>query len=151
MPFILSTAASTRLEDVAKAAPGHSWFQLYAGRDQDIVDDLVRRAREAGFPVLVVTVDVPVPGKRPRDLRNGLTLPPRPTPRFLLDLVTRPAWLLANLRAGAPRFRNIEPYVKSVSAISLAEAMALQTAGNFDWGRLARCAPPGRARWWSRG
>ncbi|MGE5146397.1 MAG: alpha-hydroxy acid oxidase [Candidatus Eiseniibacteriota bacterium] len=146
VPFILSTAASTRLEDVAKAAPNHSWFQLYAGRDQHIVEDLVRRAREAGFPVLVVTVDVPVPGKRPRDLRNGLTLPPRPTPRFLLDLVTRPAWLIANARAGAPRFRNIEPYVTSVSAISLAEAMALQTAGNFDWRRLAlvRAAWPGK-------
>jgi L-lactate dehydrogenase (cytochrome)/(S)-mandelate dehydrogenase len=138
VPFILSTAASTALEDIAKAAPENAWFQLYAGRDQDIVDDLVRRAGAAGFPVLVVTVDVPVPGKRPRDLRNGLTLPLEPGLRIALDVMRRPAWLLASARAGAPRFRNIEPYVKAASAITLAEAMALQTAGNFDWARLKR-------------
>jgi (S)-mandelate dehydrogenase len=143
VPYILSTAATASLEDVAKAAPGHGWFQLYAGRDQDIVDDLVRRAHEAGYPVLVVTVDIPVPGKRDRDLRNGLTLPLRPRPGLVLDVLRRPAWLLASARAGAPRFRNIEPYVKAARATSLAEAMALQTSGNFDWGRLARV----RAAW----
>jgi L-lactate dehydrogenase (cytochrome)/(S)-mandelate dehydrogenase len=146
VPFILSTAATASLEDVAKAAPGHGWFQLYAGRDQDIVDDLVRRAHAAGYPVLVVTVDIPVPGKRDRDIRNGLTLPLRPRAGTVLDVLRRPAWLWASARAGSPRFRNIEPYVKSTRATSLAEAMALQTAGNFDWGRLAlvRAAWPGK-------
>jgi (S)-mandelate dehydrogenase len=143
VPYILSTAATASLEDVAKAAPAHGWFQLYAGNDQAIVDDLVRRAHEAGYPVLVVTVDIPVPGKRDRDLRNGLTLPLRSRPGLLLDVLRRPAWLLASARAGAPRFRNIEPYVKAARATSLAEAMALQTSGNFDWGRLARV----RAAW----
>lgn len=143
VPYILSTAATASLEDVAKAAPGHGWFQLYAGRDQDIVDDLVRRAHAAGYPVLVVTVDIPVPGKRDRDLRNGLTLPLRVSARQVADVLRRPAWLLASARAGAPRFRNIEPYVKAARATSLAEAMALQTSGNFDWGRLKRV----RAAW----
>ncbi|HEX7007707.1 MAG TPA: alpha-hydroxy acid oxidase [Alphaproteobacteria bacterium] len=138
VPFILSTAATESLEEVAKVAPDHGWFQLYAGRDQDIVDDLVRRAHAAGYPVLVVTVDIPVPGKRDRDIRNGLTLPLRPRAATIVDVLSRPRWLLASARAGSPRFRNIEPYVKTARAISLAEAMAVQTAGNFDWGRLAR-------------
>lgn len=146
VPFILSTAATASLEEVAKAAPGHGWFQLYAGRDQHIVDDLVRRAHAAGYPVLVVTVDIPVPGKRDRDIRNGLTLPLRPRPGTIVDVLRRPAWLWASARAGSPRFRNIEPYVKAKRATSLAEAMAVQTAGNFDWGRLrlVRDAWPGR-------
>jgi isopentenyl diphosphate isomerase/L-lactate dehydrogenase-like FMN-dependent dehydrogenase len=143
VPYILSTASTASLEDVFKAAPDHGWFQLYAGRDVAIVDDLVRRAHVAGFPVLVVTVDIPVPGKRDRDIRNGLTLPLRPVPATIIDVLRRPAWLLASARAGTPRFRNIEPYVEATRATSLAEAMAMQTAGNFDWGRLARV----RAGW----
>jgi L-lactate dehydrogenase (cytochrome)/(S)-mandelate dehydrogenase len=143
VPYILSTAATASLEDVARAAPDHGWFQLYAGRDEAIVDDLVRRAGAAGFPVLVVTVDIPVPGKRDRDLRNGLTLPLRPRADVIFDVLRRPAWLLASARAGSPRFRNIEPYVEAKRATSLAEAMALQTAGNFGWSRLARV----RAAW----
>lgn len=143
IPYALSTAGTTAMEDIARAAP-ESWFQLYVGRDADIVDDLIRRADEAGFPALIVTADVPTPGKRVRDLVNGFALPLKPTPRLGFDLIRHPAWALRIAAGGAPRFANLEHYSPAgASTQSLAQLMAAQSSARLDWSLLARI----RERW----
>lgn len=143
IPYILSTAGTTSIEDIA-AVSSRAWFQLYVGNDKAIVDGLISRADVAGIPVLVVTVDVPAPGKRVRDLSNRFSLPFRPTGRMALDLLRHPAWALAMARAGAPRFANLEPYSQGgASARSLASLMAEQTSSRLDWDVLREI----RSRW----
>ncbi|MDQ0315983.1 alpha-hydroxy acid oxidase [Amorphus orientalis] len=144
MPHVLSTAASTSIEDIADISGGKSWFQLYVAADEAVADDIVDRADKAGVEVLFVTVDVPVPGLRMRDLRNGLQLPLRPSLRLGLDIATHPAWCLALARSGMPRFANIERYTDpSASAGQLAKFMAAQSSGRLDWAVLDRI----RQRW----
>jgi isopentenyl diphosphate isomerase/L-lactate dehydrogenase-like FMN-dependent dehydrogenase len=147
VPMVLSTAATTRLEEIAAAAPGHAWFQLYAPRDRRIAEDLVRRARAAGMNALVVTVDVPVPAKRERDARNGFALPLRLSPATLADMALHPAWALAMARHGQPRFENLAPYAPPrASAQSLAAFMASQISPALAWADLAWI----RAAWGDR-
>lgn len=143
IPYALSTAGTTAMEDIARTAP-ESWFQLYVGRDADIVDDLIRRADDAGFPALIVTADVPTPGKRVRDLVNDFALPLKPSPRLCLDLVRHPGWALRIATGGAPRFANLERYSPpGASTQSLAQLMAAQSSARLDWSLLARL----RERW----
>lgn len=93
IPFSLSTLGTTTIEDVATAAPsGRNWFQLYMWKDRDASMELVERAKLMGVDHLLLTVDVPVAGARLRDVRNGLTVPPRLTVKTLLDAAPRPAW-----------------------------------------------------------
>jgi L-lactate dehydrogenase (cytochrome) len=90
--YVLSSAASRTLEDVAAANPGPRWFQLYVGRDRGLAQALLERARATGYEAVVVTVDVARPGPRERDQRNGFVVPPRVTARTLVDGVRRPRW-----------------------------------------------------------
>ena len=93
IPFSLSTLGTTSIEDVAAAAPtGRNWFQLYMWKDRDRSMALVDRAAKAGFDTLLVTVDVPVAGARLRDVRNGMTIPPRLSARTVANAIPRPAW-----------------------------------------------------------
>lgn len=143
IPYILSTAATTSIEDIARANP-ESWFQIYVGKDQHIVDNLLDRTEQAGLKTLVVTVDVPAPGKRVRDLRNGFTLPLRLTAKSVVNLAMHPRWCLAVLRHGAPRFANLERYAeKGSSTQSLAALMAGQSSARLNWELLAAI----RQRW----
>lgn len=91
--FTLSTMSTHSIEDVAAAASGPLWFQLYLVREPKINDELVARAEAAGYHALVVTVDVPVVSVRERDVRNGLTVPPRLRPRTALNMLRKPRWL----------------------------------------------------------
>ena len=141
--YVLSTAATTSLEEIAAECP-NAWFQLYVGRDAAIVDDLIDRAEAAGLQVLVVTADVPAPGKRIRDLTNGFTLPLRPSLRMAGDLSRHPRWLLQILLGGAPRFANLERYAGSQpSTGSLADLMARQSSARLNWPLFESI----RARW----
>jgi len=99
LPFVLSTASTSLLEDVRAATSGELWLQLYVQRDRRIAQHLMQRAWENGYTVLFLTVDVPVHGNRDHDKRNGFQLPLRPSPRLLLDLHM--------LRAGSPQFKNL--------------------------------------------
>lgn len=99
--FVISTASSYSIEEIAAAAAGPLWFQLYLWRSPDVVAQLVDRAGAAGCEALVLTVDVPVIGKRERDLRNGMMIPPRIGPAQALEAVRRPRWLW-HLAAGPP-------------------------------------------------
>ena len=146
IPYVLSSAASTSIEEIVAAAP-KAWFQLYVGSNPEIVDDLVDRAADAGCPVLVVTADVAAPGKRIRDLVNGFTLPLRPTVRGALDLARHPQWCIATARTGAPRFANLEKYGGAGSgALSLAALQAAQISPRLDWHEFSRL----RGRWRGR-
>jgi (S)-mandelate dehydrogenase len=111
LPFVLSTASSHSIEEVAAVSPDHVWFQLYPVRDRDIADDLIRRADAAGVRVLVVTVDTPKHAQRERDYRNGFVLPLRLSTGTIFDMARCPAWAVALSRAGPPRFANLAPYM----------------------------------------
>jgi L-lactate dehydrogenase (cytochrome)/(S)-mandelate dehydrogenase len=100
IPYLLSGVSVPSLEAIAAEEPGRSWFQVYPARDHAITLDIVRRARDAGYATLVVTMDMPKEAKRERDWRNGFSLPLRFNLKRLLDGVTHPAWALRFLATG---------------------------------------------------
>ncbi len=106
VPHCVSTVASTPMEDLFEAAEGHAWFQLYFSGDGTRTFSLVDRARAAGFATLVLTVDVPEIGRRPRELRHGFKMPFRLGPRQFLDFALHPRWSLATLAHGPPDLAN---------------------------------------------
>ncbi len=100
IPFVLSGASVATPESIARDAPDHLWYHLYAAKDPAISADLMRRVAAAGIDVLVLTVDNPVPAKRERDIRNGFALPLRLKPSILLEALMHPGWILGYLRDG---------------------------------------------------
>jgi (S)-mandelate dehydrogenase len=139
IPFILATVASTEIETAARAVPDHLWFQLYMPADRSIGHDLVRRARDAGAGVLVVTLDVPAPGKRERDLANGFALPLRLGPRNLLDFALHPGWAIRMARGGPPSFASLARYAPGeTGSTSLAAFMSRQITADLTWEEVAR-------------
>jgi (S)-mandelate dehydrogenase len=143
IPYTLSTAANTSLERVAEIAPQHCWFQLYVAKRDDHLADLVHRAERAGYEVLVVTVDMPLPARRLRDIRNHFSLPFKITPWVALELIAHPSWSIQTLRAGLPRFVNVENYAGGVSRQTIAAYLTSQIRGGFDWDELKKL----RDRW----
>jgi L-lactate dehydrogenase (cytochrome) len=121
IPYCLSTLATQTPETVGPRAGASGWFQLYAPPDPALRRQLLTRAREAGFGTLVVTVDVPSPVRRQRELRAGLTRPPRIRPRFVAQALLRPRWTAAALRHGLPKLRVIERYAGSRRVAAVAE------------------------------
>ncbi|NMM48349.1 alpha-hydroxy acid oxidase [Marinigracilibium pacificum] len=111
VPFILSTVSTASIENIAEITEGRFWFQLYHPKDNKLRDDLLERAWESGCRVLVILADVPTFGYRPRDIRNGLSLPPKMTLKNVMQIVTKPTWALKTLSAGKPSFASINPYI----------------------------------------
>ena len=108
VPFVLSTASTSLLEDVRAASDGEMWLQLYVQRERRIAEDLMARAESAGFHALMLTVDTMVHGKRDHDVRNGFRMPVPWTPRLVADVVTHPRWCLRMLRqGGSPQLVNL--------------------------------------------
>lgn len=108
LPFVLSTASTSLLEDVRAAVPnGDLWLQLYVQQDRRIAEDMMRRARAAGYSTLVLTVDTPVHGNRDHDVRNGFKLPLRMSRRLIADCLGHPHWTYQMLRFGSPELKNI--------------------------------------------
>lgn len=144
IPYTLSTMATTSLEALASRVQGRLWFQLYVLRDRAFTLSLVDRARAAGYEVLVVTVDLPVAGKRERDLRNGVSIPLRPGLRLAMDAMRRPGWAWRTLRAGTPQFENVRGLFDDVDAgLTIAARAAASLDASFGWDDLARV----RERW----
>ena len=141
MPYVASAAASTTLEELAEAADGNAWFQLYASSDEAVSEGLVARAEAAGYDVMTVTVDVPAPGKRDRDIRNQLSVPFKLTPEVVLELVTHPMWSLATLRYGKPNIANYADLLQN--ATSYADVQKTLISANYSWDHLKRL----RDRW----
>ncbi len=129
VPFTLSTMSICSLEDVAAATRAPFWFQLYWMRDRDFMMRLMDRARAAGVSALVLTLDLQVIGQRHKDLKNGLTAPPKPTLANILNLLTKPRWCLG--MAGTPRrsFGNLVGHAKGVSDMS---SLGAWTREQFD-------------------
>ncbi|MCM2493643.1 alpha-hydroxy-acid oxidizing protein [Burkholderia glumae] len=142
IPFAMSTASNVSLERLAGEAGGELWFQLYV-MHRELADSLVQRAARAGYRTLVVTVDVPLNGKRERDLRNGFALPLRCTPGVLLDGLLHPRWWYALLRGGGlPTLANLgadgNAGIEAKTAL-----LRRQMDASFGWDDLRRL----RERW----
>jgi L-lactate dehydrogenase (cytochrome) len=110
--YTLSTMSICTIEDVRAVTQKPFWFQLYVFRDRAFCEEIIGRARDAGCPVLFVTVDLPQRGQRHADLKNGLTVPPRLTMRNALDIATKPAWIARVLMGKRKTFGNVEHYLK---------------------------------------
>lgn len=129
VPFTLSTMSICSIEDVAAATGKPFWFQIYVMRDKDFVLNLINRAKAAGCSALVLTLDLQILGQRHKDLRNGLSAPPRFTPKHIWQMATRPAWCMGMLRTRRRTFGNIVGHAKSVTDLS---SLSSWTAEQFD-------------------
>lgn len=111
IPYILSTVGTASIETIAEITQGRAWFQLYHPSDDSLRDDIINRCADAEYPVLVILSDVPTFGYRPKEIRNGLAIPPRMTLRNILQIMSRPKWALSTLVAGQPEFKTLKPYI----------------------------------------
>jgi len=111
IPFILSTVTTMSIEKASEITEGRAWFQLYHPAENRLRDDIIKRASAAGCPVLVLLCDVPTFGFRPRDIRNGLAMPPKMSLSNLMQITGRPDWALRTLINGQPVFETLKPYI----------------------------------------
>ncbi|MGB1404468.1 MAG: alpha-hydroxy acid oxidase [Flavobacteriaceae bacterium] len=124
IPFILSTVTTSSIERIAKITEGKAWFQLYYPAKEEVRKDIIKRAAEAACPVLVLLSDVPSFGFRPRDIRNGLAMPPKMSARNFYEILKRPEWALKTLLHGKPEFETLKPYMpKDLNLSQLAKFM----------------------------
>jgi len=138
VPFTLSTMSICSIEDVAEHTTTPFWFQLYAMRDQDFLRRIIDRAKAANCSALVVTLDLQILGQRHKDLKNGLSAPPKLTPSTLLNLATKWGWGLEMLRTKRRFFGNIVGHANGVGdASSLMSWTAEQFDPQLDWGKIA--------------
>ena len=135
VPFTLSTMSICSIEDVAEHAGQGFWFQLYVMRDRDFIERLIDRAKAAGCGALVITLDLQILGQRHKDIKNGLSTPPKPTLANLINLATKPRWCLGMLGTKRRSFGNIVGHAKGVGDLS---SLSSWTAEQFDpqlnWG-----------------
>ena len=129
VPFTLSTMSICSIEDVAEHVGPGFWFQVYVMRDRDFVERLIDRAKAAGVSALQVTLDLQILGQRHKDIKNGLSTPPRPTLANLLDLATKPRWCAGMLGTKRRSFGNIVGHAKGVGDLS---SLSSWTAEQFD-------------------
>jgi len=129
VPFTLSTMSICSIEDIAAETKAAFWFQLYVMRDREFIGRLIDRAKAAGCTALVLTLDLQVLGQRHKDIKNGLTAPPKPTLTNLLNLLTKPAWCMAMLGTKRRQFGNIVGHVKGIENMA---SLGAWTAGQFD-------------------
>jgi L-lactate dehydrogenase (cytochrome) len=129
----LSTNSTFSLEEVAAAGAGPKLFQLYIFKDRDMTRELIDRCKRAGYQALCLTVDVPVVGKRERDLRSGFGVPMRLSPGLLASFARRPGWSLARLRAGALSMPNLAARVGSTRMIAQLQYVAQQMDPSVSW------------------
>jgi (S)-mandelate dehydrogenase len=139
VPFTLATPAAFTIERVADEVGGRLWYQLYAVRNREFRDKLVARAAKAGYEAMLVTVDLPVSGKRDRDPRNGFITPYKPNWRNSRDVVFKPAWLRDILHHGLPGMANFEGYPFSATTpTDLATAVGREMDASLDWEAIKR-------------
>jgi L-lactate dehydrogenase (cytochrome) len=135
IPFTLSTMSICSIEDIAQATKAPFWFQLYVMKDRDFIERLIDRAKAANCSALMLTLDLQILGQRHKDLKNGLTAPPKPTLANLINLMTKPRWCLGMLGTKRRSFGNIVGHAKGVGDMS---SLSSWTAEQFDpalnWG-----------------
>ncbi len=111
VPFVLSTVSTSSIERISEITEGNAWFQLYHPADNKLRDDIIHRAAAAECPVLVILCDVPTFGFRPRDVRNGLAMPPKMSIKNIIQILGRPEWAMKTLVHGQPNFETLKPYM----------------------------------------
>lgn len=111
IPFVLSTVTTASIEKIGKITEGNAWFQLYYPAKEDVRKNIIDRAANAGYPVLVLLSDVPSFGFRPKDIRNGLAMPPKMSLRNFYQILKRPEWAIKTLAHGQPQFETLKPYM----------------------------------------
>ena len=111
IPFILSTVTTSSIERIGELTEGRAWFQLYHPAENEIRNSIINRVASAQYPVLVILSDVPTFGYRPRDIRNGLAMPPKMTLKNILQIMGKPMWALKTLIHGQPAFETMKPYM----------------------------------------
>ena len=136
IPFTLSTMSICSIEDIAQATGRHPfWFQLYVMKDRDFIERLIDRAKAANCSALVITLDLQILGQRHKDLKNGLSAPPKLTLANILNIATKPGWALGMLGTKRRQFGNIVGHVKGVADMgSLADWTAKQFDPALNWG-----------------
>lgn len=129
VPYCLSTMSICSIEEVYRRTQAPFWFQLYVMKDKRFVSALIERARAANCSALVITLDLQILGQRHKDIKNGLSAPPKPTIKNLLNLMTKPSWCLGMLGTKNRDFGNIVGHVQGVDNMS---SLSAWTAGQFD-------------------
>ena len=133
IPFVLSTVTTASIEKIAEITEGNAWFQLYHPSEKRVTKDILKRAEAAGCPVLIILADVPSFGYRPRDIRNGLSMPPKMTLTNIINAAKRPHWALQTLIHGQPSFEVLKPYMsKNLNLNQLAKFMDATFSGRLD-------------------
>ena len=135
IPYAMSSAANETIEKLGELAGGNGWFQLYPPRNTNVRADLLHRASESGFSTLLVTVDVPVISRRERQMRAGVGAGGL-TPKMLWEVLCRPSWALASLRAGQPRLPSLERYSQTDDLAKFLAFVGEELNGTFDWSYL---------------
>ena len=144
IPFILSTVTTSSIETIAEITEGKSWFQLYHPADEKIKNDLLDRAENAGISVLVILADVPTFGFRPRDIKNGLSMPQKINLNNIIEIIKNPEWTLKTLLYGKPAFKTMMPYIpKGLNFQKLGEFMDITFSGRLNEERIASI----RSKW----
>ena len=136
IPFTLSTMSICSIEDIAEATGRHPfWFQLYVMKDRDFIERLIDRAKAANCSALVITLDLQILGQRHKDLKNGLSAPPKLTLANMINIATKPGWALGMLGTKRRQFGNIVGHVKGVADMgSLSDWTAKQFDPALNWG-----------------
>ena len=138
IPFVLSTVSTASIEQIAAITEGKAWFQLYHPAEKSVLDDMLQRLWESGYRVLVVLSDVPSFGFRPRDIRNGLSMPPRMTVKNIVQSVLHPTWSLLTLRHGIPGFASLTKYMPAnLNMAQLGQFMNQTFSGKMTPERLS--------------
>jgi L-lactate dehydrogenase (cytochrome) len=138
VPFILSTVATASIETVGEITQGQAWYQLYHPTQDDLRDKLLQRAADVGFPVLVILADTPTFAYRPKEIRNGLSIPPKMTLRNIFQMMLHPTWSFSQLHTGAPQFKTLTPYIpKGTNMKHLGIFMNKTFSGRLSPSRIA--------------
>jgi L-lactate dehydrogenase (cytochrome) len=133
IPFILSTVTTSSIETIAEITEGKAWFQLYHPTENRLRDDIIKRAGVAECPVLVILCDVPTFGFRPRDIRNGLAMPPKISIENIFQILGKPKWALNTLKHGQPSFETLKPYMpKGIALKQLGKFMDQTFSGRLN-------------------
>jgi len=133
IPFILSTVSTSSIERIAEITEGQAWFQLYHPTENRLRDDIIKRAEAAACPVLVILCDVPTFGFRPRDIRNGLAMPPKMSIKNILQIMGKPEWAFKTLMHGQPNFATLKPYMpKNLDISQLGKFMDQTFTGRLN-------------------
>ena len=133
VPYGLSTVATRTPDEIGPISKDYGWFQLYPLGGDGVQEDILRRAQNAGYKTLILTVDVPINSRRERQRRAGFNMPVKMTPSMMFQMMTRPSWLMGIAKHGQPRFRLMEDYVDSRTVADVAKRLGAEMRPNPDW------------------